>query len=194
MESTKIFIPSPDYRNLKIKVQGTAALIYHKWSEKAIRMIEDKQQKKAKPAKEARNPEQEYKDSFYYDSKGKIAIPIDWFKQAMVNACRLLPDIKMTLIRSAIFMHGDEDGLIPVKYKVKEMRTDMVKIGQGTSDIRYRGQLKGWEAELLISYNAGILSAEMVLNLLATAGMAIGVGEWRQERGGNYGAFSIINK
>ena len=38
---------------------------------------------------------------------------------------------------------------------------------------------------------AGATTAEQVLNLLALAGEMVGVGEYRVERGGNYGRFKI---
>jgi len=71
------------------------------------------------------------------------------------------------------------------------MREDMVRVGMGTADIRYRGEFKKWAVELLIRHNARVLSAEQVANLFNTAGFAIGVGEWRPQRDGSFGMFHV---
>ena len=61
---------------MKVKIVGTSPLIFHKWDEKAIRMILDKQMKKAQKGREIRDPEKEYENSFYYDKEGNIAFPL----------------------------------------------------------------------------------------------------------------------
>lgn len=187
-------IPAPKIQLMKVKITGTAPLIFHKWDEKAIRMILDKQMKKASPGREIRNPEKEYENSFYYDASGKIAFPARNIKQAIVGSGRFLQDIKMTVLRGSIFVRGDKDGFIPVVYKKKSMRQDMVTVGMGSADIRFRGQLEDWSMDLLIEYDADILSGEQVLNLLQRAGFSQGLGEWRPEKNGDYGTFSVVNK
>jgi len=71
------------------------------------------------------------------------------------------------------------------------MREDMVRVGMGTADIRYRGEFRNWWTTIDIKYNANVLSAEQILNLMQTAGFAVGVGEWRPERDGQYGRFHV---
>ena len=39
---------------------------------------------------------------------------------------------------------------------------------------------------MLVRYNQGVLSESQILNLLNTAGFAVGVGEWRPEKDGAY--------
>lgn len=184
-------IPAPNIKLMQVKIQGTSPLIYHKWDEKAIRMILDKQQKKAPKAKEARNPEEEYEKSFYYDSEGNIAFPARNIKQAIVGSARFINGVPMTVLRGAIFVRGDKDGMIKVDYEEKTMREDMVTIGMGSADIRFRGQVDGWSMDIMVEYDADILSAEQVLNLLHRAGFSQGLGEWRPERNGEFGTFSV---
>ncbi len=187
----KIQVPKPDIRMAKVKIVGTSPLIFHKWDEKAMKMILDKQMKKAVGARETRNPEEEYEASFYKDSEGRIAFPANAVKQALVSAARNIPTITMALLRGSVFIVGDKDGLIPVEYKEKNMRKDMVRIGMGTADIRFRGEVTDWSMTLMIKYNAGVLSLEQVVNLLQTAGFACGLGEWRPERNGDFGTFEV---
>lgn len=185
-------IPAPNIQAMKVKINGTSPLIFHKWDEKAIKMILDKQMKKATKGREVRDPETEYKNSFYYDSKGNIAFPARNIKQALVGSARFLGGaIPMTVLRGALFVMGDKDGFIPVKYKEKRMRQDMVTVGMGTADIRFRGELDNWSMEFLIQYDADLLSPEQVLNLLQRAGFSQGLGEWRPEKNGDNGTFTV---
>lgn len=180
----------PNIQTLEVLIKGETPLIYHKWTEKAKKMILAKQQKKASKGREIRNPKKEYEDSFYYNEGGDIAFPAGSIKKAIVGAARSLDDVPMTAIRGAIFVKGDDDGLIKVDYKKKEMREDMVRIGRGTADLRYRGQLKDWKMRFNIEYNGNVFSAEQVMNLLETAGFSQGLGEWRPERNGDNGKFT----
>ncbi len=187
-------INAPNITPMKVKLIGTSPLIFHKWDEKAIRMILDKQMKKAAKGREVRDPEKEYEASFYRDAKGNIAFPARNIKQAIVGSARFVAGVPMTILRGAIFIEGDADGMIPVKYKEKRMRQDMVIVGMGTADIRFRGELIDWSMEILIKFDADLLSAEQVLNLLQRAGFSQGLGEWRPERNGDNGTFTLQDK
>ncbi len=185
-----IQIPAPNIQEAKFTIIGTANLIFHKWDEKAKRMILDKQMKKAVKAREVRNPEAEYEASFYKDEKGNIVFPATAIKQAIVDSVRNIPTVTMALVRGALFVNKGEE-FIPVKYGEKSMREDMVRVGMGTADLRYRGQLKDWSMELKITYNADLVSVEQVASLIQYAGFSCGIGEWRPQRNGDFGTFEL---
>ena len=63
---TPISIPKIDMRQLELTVIGETPLICHRWSEKAKKEMLDKQMKKAKTAKEAKDPERDFCDSLYW--------------------------------------------------------------------------------------------------------------------------------
>lgn len=197
-------VPAPNFVKMAVKITGQTPLIYHKWDEKAINMILDKQLKKAPKGREVRDPQREYESSFYYDANGNIAFPARNIKQAIVGSARFLNGVPMTTLRGSIFILGDKDGFIPVlvngklqsktnvtKNKDLWMRQDMVTVGMGTADIRFRGQLPDWTMTLMIDYDADILSPVQVLNLLSRAGKSQGLGEWRPEKNGDNGTFIV---
>jgi hypothetical protein len=190
----KLEIPKPNIQSIPVVIEGTNALIFHKWSEKAKQMILDKQMKKASKGREIRNPDQDVEDSYYKNSDGQIAFPALCIKQAMVNAARNVEGVTMALLRGSIFVLGDKDGLIEVKYKEKSGRSDMVRVGMGTADIRFRGQVNGWSMKFVLKFNADVVSAEQVINLLNIAGFSCGLGEWRPERNGDFGTFQVSQK
>jgi len=60
---------------MKLTLIGDSPLITHQWSAKAKKMMLDKQMKKATGAREAKNPEQDYKDSLYVHPDGGYGFP-----------------------------------------------------------------------------------------------------------------------
>jgi hypothetical protein len=186
-EALKIELPKLDLQRMEITIVGDSPLICHAWSAKAKKQMLDKQMKRARSKKEAKSPEQDYEDSFYRLLTGGYGFPAVAFKSAMVGACRFVEGVKMTELRGALHIVGE---LVPIEGEPNP-REDMVRVGMGTADIRYRPEFKEWKATLPIQFNASIISPEMIVNLLTLAGFGVGVGEWRPERNGQYGRFHV---
>lgn len=190
-------------KEFDLNVKGITPLIVHRFSEKARKQIEDKQQKKAKEAKKARDPKEEYLASLYpmpgYESKVgnkdcKYGIPAVWIKLAAVDSCRFVDGLKMTLARGAFHVLGESGGLIPLHYKSLRMRQDAVTIGINTRDLRYRGEFSDWHVKCRIRYNASVISPEQIINLINVAGFSGGLGEMRpsQKASDQYGMFEVV--
>ncbi len=61
-----------------------------------------------------------------------------------------------------------------------------------TPDVRTRGYLPNWCAEIEIRFVTPTLSQMSIVSLLANAGTIVGIGDYRQEKGrGSYGTFSV---
>ena len=179
-------LTAPDIQVLQLTLVGTSPLICHAWSDKAKKMILDKQTKKATTGKEAKNPQQDYEDSLYPHPDGGYGFPCVAFKAAAVRAGTYC-DMKMTFLRGAFHVTG-EYALIDGE---PSMREDMVRVGMGVADIRYRGEFRKWRTTLHIRFNARAISPEQIVNLFEIAGFSVGVGEWRPERDGQYGTFEV---
>lgn len=187
VQEITIELPKLDIKQIRITLVGDAPLICHRWSEKAKKQMLDKQMKKAKTAKEAKNPEQDYKESLYLHPDGGYGFPAVGFKASAVDACSHIEGVTKVEARGSFHIVGDM-----VKLKGSpSMREDMVRIGMGTADIRYRAEFREWECDLLIRYNANMLSPSQIINLFNVAGFAIGVGEWRPQRDGSFGMFHV---
>lgn len=191
----KIQINPINIQSMSVTIVGQTPLIFNKFSEKAKQMIKDKVTKetKANIKKEPKNPQQLYEDSFYYTKDGEVAFPALNIKQAIVSAARNVDGLPMTLLRGGVFVYGDQDGMIKVDYEKKEMREDMVRVGtfKDAADIRFRGQVTGWSMTFMIKFNADLFTAGQVINLLNIAGFSGGIGEWRPEKNGDFGTFSV---
>lgn len=177
-----------------IHIKGLSPLIMHRWSEKARREMLDKQMKKT-VKKEAKSPEEQYEASIYKLDDDRLGFPADAFKKAMIRGAKQI-GLVMTDARTSFFVHGeyctrDDRELVPIVGDVQP-REDMVRLNGATADIRFRGQVIGWEAQLSISYNASITSFDQIVNMLHAAGYGVGVGEWRPEKDGTFGRFEVV--
>jgi len=186
-EAGPVVIPAIEIAEMGLALVGDSPLICHAWSDKAKKQMLDKQMKKAKQGKEAKNPEADYKASLYPRPEGGYGFPSVAFKAAAVGACRFVDGLRMTEVRGAFHVLGE---LIPIEGE-PTMREDMVRVGMGTADIRYRGEFRDWKAYLSIRFNQRAISPEQIVNLFNVAGFGVGVGEWRPEKDGSYGMFHV---
>lgn len=185
---TAIVLPKLDVRTIKIRIVGDSSLICHKWSEKAKKQMLDKQMGKASAGKVHKNPENDFQESLYVHPDGGYGFPAIAFKCAAVEACTSLgKSITKVAARQAFHVLGE---LVKIE-GTPTMREDMVRVGMGTADIRYRGEFLDWSAEITIRYNARALTDEQIINLFNTAGFAVGIGEWRSEKDGGHGLFHV---
>lgn len=201
----------------EITLVGDSPMIMHAWSEKAKRMMLEAQQGKAKgKKKEVKNPVDDFIQSMYWldgmpDTAGKteqeceelftqaiqngarFGFPVTAFKQAAISAAYRMGWTKDKMsLRGVFFIESDFGDMAEIVSDTPEMREDMVKIGMGTADIRYRGEFKNWRTTFRIKYNVnGQYSLENILNILNAGGMVCGVGEWRPERDGQFGMFHV---
>lgn len=200
-------IPAIDIKDANIEIIGDSPLIMHKWSEKAKREMLEKQMKVAKSkGHDAKNPVEDFIDSMYWlsgkpekkDEQGflesmktgnaRFGFPSVAFKAAAVNGgYRAGVTKNRTTMNAAFHIQGE---YVEINGNPK-MRQDMVRVGMGTADIRYRGEFTEWSAVLPITYNAGAITLEQLCNLFNLGGFAVGVGEWRPEKSGSYGMFHV---
>ena len=196
-----------EIKKVTIRIVGDTPLIMHAWSEKAKRMMLEAQMGVAKgKKKEAKNPVDDFIRSMYWLTPMPEDGTMESFEEAIANGARFGFPVtafkqaayrmgwakdKMSM-RGAFFIDSDENGMIEIHSDTPEMREDMVKVGMGTADIRYRGEFKNWYADLTISYNAnGQYSLENIVNIINAGGYVCGVGEWRPERDGQNGMFHV---
>lgn len=195
-----VVIPEIQLNTMNLTVVGDSPLIVHAWSEKAKRMMLQKQMKQATTGREAKDPWMDYCESMYWldgmpeypteedVANGRFGFPACAFKAAAVDAGYQQGILaKKTTARGGFHILGD---MVEIKGR-PEMREDMVRLNGMTSDIRYRAEFKEWEADLTIRYNPKVFSAEQIVNLLNYGGFANGVGEWRPEKDGSFGTFHV---
>lgn len=206
-ESKELIIPAIAIKTLSVNIVGDTPLIMHAWDEKIKRAMLEKQMGKAKTKRhEIREPVREFISSMYWLSgapeegteegfmkaissgNAKFGFPSIGFKASAVSA-----GYRSGVTKDKVSMYGafHIDGQFVEINGIPEMREDMVRVGMGTADLRYRGEFKEWNAVVDIRYNSGAITAEQVVNLFNLGGFACGVGEWRVEKGGMNGMYHV---
>lgn len=186
---------------IEVEIVGTSPLVVCRWSEKAKREILDKQMKKAKQAKEARSPEDEYKAALYVDVKeGWTGVPAVGMKGALVNACRAVDGLPMTVAKRVFFVVGQgktADGVDIIRINGKHhMWENPVRIDNGkTASLAFRPRYEEWSMKFMIEMLSNMISPEQVVNLVELAGFIEGLCEWRpgapKSNTGSFGRFKL---
>lgn len=200
-----------DIRSVPIRIVGDTPLIVHAWSEKAKRMMLDAQTGATKTkAKEKRDPFDDFIQSLYWlTGKPEESTP-EAFEEALKNGAKFgfsAGAIKMAAnsaayrmkwvknqmeLRGSYFIKTEWGDMAEIKGDAPIMREDMVRIGMGSADLRYRGEFKNWYIDCTIEYNAnGAMSLEQIINCINAGGYTVGIGEWRPEKDGNFGMFHV---
>ena len=201
-----ITIPALDIRTATVKIVGDSPLIMHKWSEKAKKEILDKQMKKAKSkGHDAKDPFADFISSMYWldgepenkTPEGLAAALEDGarfgFPSTAVKAAAVAAAYRAGITKNMVSMNGAFHilGEFVEIHGEPVMREDMVKVGMGVADIRYRGEFPEWWSSFTVRYNSAVLSLEQLINMINMGGFACGIGEWRAEKGGVYGSFHV---
>jgi len=180
---------------LLVPIVGTSPLVMHRFSEKAKRQMLDAMQGRRTP-KQPKDPEAEYQAAAYRMDDGTYGFPSIAFKAATVSAARFFDkSVTMVSLRQTLFFGGElskVEGQLMVPITGEPvMREDVVRVGNGGTDLRYRPQFTDWTTVLPVTYVKSMLTRESVLSLIEAGGLGVGVGEWRPEKKGDFGTFAI---
>jgi hypothetical protein len=177
-------------------VVGTTPLIYNAVAEKARQELlwpEGRKSAAAKATSLKHSPIDEYRNSVYaYRGDDGIAtrlyFPTGAFKRAIATAALDLPGVKKAQIGRLCWISEDK---VPI-FGVPQVLMSVVRSADmnRTPDIRTRAILPLWGCSFTISSAGPIIKSSEVVKLLATSGITVGIGDWRQEKGaGSYGQF-----
>lgn len=183
---------------LEVCVLGTSPIVLNRMSEKAKReLLMPKGRKTAveKATSLKHDPIEEYRASAYRlidpQAPTLLALLSTSFKGAMATAALDLPGTKKAQIGRLTYVNGMYVGLygIPQLFMSITRSADMNK----TPDVRTRAIVPEWACQLSITYVKPLMRPNAVVSLLAAAGLSIGVGDWRPEKGkGSFGQFELV--
>lgn len=179
-------------KRVTLRLIGESPLQMHQWDEKAKAMIREKQAGKKTKTREARDPQREYEAATYRTPDGRYAIPGMAVKRALITAAHKDLGVEKTLVRKAVFVQIDpeDNGLIPLDtYSEPWMREDMMRVGVGSTDLRYRPQFDEWAVIITVEIDAELLTEADLIRLIDRAGFGVGILEGRPEVGRDFGRF-----
>jgi len=196
MKKQTVEVKEFSINEVQIPIVGISPLIIHAWSAKAMREISDKQAGKAKNKKhDIRVPEDDFEQAKHKSPEGWDGFPAAGFKAAMIRGAKMIGMV-MKDTQTSFFIKADceETQLVRI-YGDCRMRTDMVRVGMGSADIRYRPEYPEWSAILTVEFNSGVVSLDQIYQLVKAAGYGCGIGEMRPEKTKfNYGRFKLAEE
>ncbi len=201
----KILITPPKMQTSSILIVGTSPLVLHKFSQKTRDTIqatqEAGQQARKGKTREARDFEANYQAARHISVENWDGIPASAFRNALISACRTV-GFKMTIAKLSVFCvadgYDDEgNGLVKITKGKPHMDIRPGRNANGGVDLRSRPMWEvGWEARPTLRWDTDQFSAVDIANLLARAGLQVGVGEGRPDSkmsaGVGWGQFEIV--
>lgn len=191
MATTKaVNIKPPNFQFAEFEVVGTAPLVIHRFSAKTKREMKQKMETgkaaSSKKNREAKSTDDLYQESRYISTEGWDGFNASAIRNACISACRLV-GFKMTLAKLSVFVEPDgwdaQEPQIPLIriYGEPIKQEDMARVETGQPYVTVRAAYHKWSAKIKIRWDGDQFTIEDVSNLLARAGMQVGIGEGRPD-------------
>lgn len=189
-QARQLVIQAPNMETVILHIRGTTPYVQNKFSgrirdEIAAAQAEGTKLAKAGKAKKPKDFQRLYRECQHIErEKGWNGIPAKAFRDAMIDACRLV-DFKMVMARITIWVEAEgysheNAGLVRIRKVKPEYFQTPVRNTGGGMDIRARAQFPvGWEVAVKVRFNADVFQAEDIANLMMHAGQCVGVGDGR---------------
>lgn len=205
-----IVIPAPNYQKLHLTVRGSAPYVQNAFSAKALEIMRGTQAEGSAAPKKKREKKDFtdlYMQSFHVSGTEKDpwhGIPANGIRASMVAACRTTGKaLPMTQAKQAVWIiadgvdaHDHSTPLVRITKGAPHKVEHFVRLPNGSADVRVRAMWDaGWEAVVCVEYDADMLRAQDVANLLSRAGRQVGWGEGRpaskNSAGMGWGTFDV---
>jgi hypothetical protein len=191
---TTLHIDALKQGRIKLRLIGTTPMYMNNMSIKAKRdLLLGGGRKTAAEKKDIKHdPEREFRDSAHKQDTGEtlLCFPAPGVKSAMATAALETPGVTKSSVQRLIFLPQQKISV----WGKPLLKMDVVRSADmnRTPDIRTRCYLPRWVAEVDIAYVTPTLSAHAIISLLSNAGVIVGLGDFRQEKGrGSYGTFAV---
>ena len=128
------------------------------------------------------------------ENGARFGFPANAFKMAGNAAAYRNGLVKNQMaLRGAYFLNAPDNGeLVEIKGDKPQCREDIVHVGMGSADLRYRAIFEHWYCDMVVEYNAaGVMKIDDILSCIELGGYGVGVGEWRPECDGIFGRYHI---
>jgi hypothetical protein len=194
-QAVEIQVLKVEHGSFDMQIIGKTPLIYNCMSEKVRRELlfpADKKNAASKAANLKHDPMDEYRNSVYRiqdrSAPTVLGFPASAFKQAMESAAKRIPGVVGEDVKQLIYVSGPNMtcNLIPI-YGIPQILMSVVRCKDmnRTPDVRTRAILPTWCCQISVQFIRPQFTAQAIGNLIAAAGVFIGIGDWRQEKGSN---------
>lgn len=193
-----IIITQVEEGSLSAVLVGRSPLVLNRMAEKAMQQILYPSPKKTTADKAAtmkHNPIEEYRNSVERlpDGPTLLAIQSAAPKKALAAAALDIPgSATKAKIGRLTWVPGQ---YLPI-YGTPHIFMSIVRMADmnHTPDVRTRAIVPQWAIPLSINFVEPMLNPTIILNLLVAAGLYIGIGDGRNQKGGlNFGQFEVMS-
>jgi len=184
--------------SVKCHLIGTSPLIMHRFPKKAWEQLLFPKGR-ANAAEKADNlkhdPLNEFRESVYRNRDARqgaaIHLPSGAFTKAIASAALDLPGATKAQILRLVSVKSTQINLygVPQMFMAMTRSSDIAR----TPDVRTRAVFPSWACEIDIGFVSTLVKQNQVVNLFAAAGVIVGLGDWRPQKGGAYGRFDIVD-
>ena len=187
-------------KSFEISIDGTAALLMHRFGEGAEAAVQKPTRNSAMGA--AADPREQAEKVAYRDSDGVLYLPGAAFARLLREAGgghkakgtrRSMKYVLPTAVRvpqeTVPLRNGD--GKAAKTFEV-DSRPVVIPSTKGRI-MRFRPRLNVWSAQFVVSVDETLIDPAFVHQLVEEGGRQIGVGDYRPERGGPFGTFRVTS-
>jgi hypothetical protein len=171
----------------KVVIEGTAPLLFHAWNVEAVK-------EKAGAAKGSKAKKEDNVESYVYrDEHGRISLPGEYFRQAIIHAAKYMQDPRsprksaMDLFKAGVVVLTDFASLGKETWDYLDQRRVVIQ-RNGVNRVR-PAMNKGWRATFEIQVILPeYITRDVLCFAMVNAGRLVGVGDFRP----TYGRFQVV--
>ena len=189
-----------EQQTVRVRIEGVSGLVCNRMGSKAKQalLIGSGGPKKASTKKEVKHkPFDEFRDSMHLcpdaHDHTSVFMPAVAVKSAMATSAIELEGVTAAAIKRLVYF---PDEYVPI-YGLPFLRMDVVRLAgpSRVADIRTRAFFPRWWSEFDVVYTPARITRESIFALLQNAGLIIGIGDYRQEKGkGSFGLFQVTTE
>jgi hypothetical protein len=176
-------------KTIQIEIRGISPLLMHRFSEEDRQKIENR----SSHGTERPNKEEAAERAAYRLPSGNLGFPADNIKAAIRRAAgfrRIGRRSAVPAFAGGVFVLPEMVDLGTTAYVIDE-RSVVIRATKGRV-MRYRPRIDAWGLQFTIQYDESLIPTEqLVRDVLSDAGTKVGIGDFRPERGGAFGRFTI---
>jgi hypothetical protein len=205
LRETHVHIRPPNFRSAQFQIKGLAPLVIHRFSQKTKDQMKKKMETgKAAQSKKTREPvntDDLFNGARYISKEGWDGFHAAAIRNSMIRACSLV-GFQMTLAKMSVFVEADgwdkKEPQIPLVriYGEAVKQEDIAYTSTKEPYVTVRAAYHDWSAKIRIRWDADQFTIEDVSNLLARAGIQVGICEGRpfskQSSGMGWGIFGVV--
>lgn len=184
-----------DRKRITFRIMGETPFLFNRMGAKGIEAVfipGAKMNRAEKASRLKHDPVAEFIDTFDSRDDGptRLVIPSTMIKGAIRSAAVDTEGTSKSEVGRLVYVVGDWISI----YGVPKMHISVVRSADQarTPDVRTRAVLPKWGAEFEVEFVSPRMNAKGIIALLFNAGITIGIGDYRPEKGrGQYGQFKI---